>query len=390
MKGEAPPLELTNGPLMAPEGYNGRMSVESSRRDFLKGKSAIQSLEALADRAHDSSTAAGEPQSACDAERPYLVSAARRAMACQFQVLWNASHDSGATEAALAALDLIDALEAQLTVYRDTSEIAEMNRRAFEEPVSVEKRLFGLLELCKKLSLITGGAFDITSGPLSKIWGFSRREGAVPSEESLIQALACVGSNYLRLNASELSVRFELPGMQLNLGSIGKGYAVDRACEVMEAAGSTDFLIHGGQSSVLARGDEAREGASADGWRIGVLHPWRNDRLIELTLRNEALATSGSGTQFFRHGGKRYGHILDPRTGWPAEGVFTSTVIAPSAAEADGLATAFYVMGVEAALAFCKKRPDLKAILVYAGERGAVRIATANLNDDQWRQVSEA
>jgi thiamine biosynthesis lipoprotein len=110
--------------------------------------------------------------------------------------------------------------------------------------------------------------------------------------------------------------------------------------------------------------------------------------LAEVSLRNRALGTSGASVQFFRHGGKRYGHILDPRTGWPAEGVFSATAIADSAAEADALATAFYTMGVEGSLRYCAERPEVGALLVHPTEDGsAVRVTTAGLANDDWRRV---
>ncbi len=132
--------------------------------------------------------------------------------------------------------------------------------------------------------------------------------------------------------------------------------------------GVGDYLLHGGRSSVLARGD--CPGGGKPGWTIGVPHPLRpGERLTEITLVNQALGTSGSGTQFFEHAGRRYGHLLDPRTGWPAEGIFSATAIAPTAAEADALSTAFYVMGPEKVGRFCAERSDVAAVLVCAGDR---------------------
>ncbi len=128
--------------------------------------------------------------------------------------------------------------------------------------------------------------------------------------------------------------------------------------------------------------------ASATGaWTVGLRHPLRPDRrLAEVRLRDRALGTSGSGTQFFTHRGQRYGHILDPRTGWPVQGMLSTTVLAPTAAAADALSTAFYVMGVDASLAYCQAHPDVSALLIAAGDRpGAIALHTANLGDDQWR-----
>ena len=169
-------------------------------------------------------------------------------------------------------------------------------------------------------------------------------------------------------------LRFLQAGIEINLGSIGKGYALDRAGELLAECGVDDYLLHGGNSSVLARGAHAELGADG-GWSVGVrdpLHPAR--RLGQLRVRDRALATSGSGTQFFVHHGKRYGHMLDPRTGQPAEGVLSATVLAPTAAEADALSTAFYVMGPEQTAAYCDQHPEIAALMFCPGTRARWRV----------------
>ena len=307
-------------------------------------------------------------------------------MACRFQVMLDAAKYRQAAEAAIEALDVIDELEAQMTAYRDDSEISRLNQRAAAGPVEVETRLFDLLRRAVELHEETDGAFDITSGLLSKLWGFSRREGRMPSDEELAPAMELTGSRHLRLDPQQSSVRFAREGVEINLGSIGKGYALDRAAEVLREHQIDDFIWHGGQSSVLAVGSRAvgnREGDS--GWSVGIRHPiWKDRRVAEIRLCDQALATSGSGTQYFHHGGRRYGHILDPRTGRPAEGVLCCTVVAPTAAEADALATALYVMGPEAALQYCADHPQIAALLVTPGDRhGAIALHTAGFAEGQ-------
>lgn len=335
---------------------------KSNRRDFLRGKAAA---EAIADVADGLVALDAPPKST------YLVQYGRRAMACQFELHLNAGQYPQAGEAALAGLDLIEQLEAQLTVYRDTSEVMHLNRTAGQQPVDVEPRLFELLVLAARLHEETEGAFDITSGPLSKVWGFYRRQGSVPDEAALAEALARVGGQHVRLDEERRTVQLMLPGMELNLGSIGKGYALDRAAGLLRESGVVEFLWHGGQSSVLASGSHAASSAGERGWVVGLRDPLRPERrLAEIRLLDQALGTSGAGMQFFRHQGQRLGHILDPRTGWPASGVLSATAIAPTAAEADALATAFYILGVERTLAYCQLRPHLGAILVYQPRPG--------------------
>lgn len=315
-------------------------------------------------------------------------------MACDFDVFLPSEHGRVGTDAAVSALDLIDQLESQLTVYRQQSEVLDLNRRAADEPVEVEPGLFALLERGIELWRLTGGAFDMTSGPLSKAWGFFRREGRFPAPEEIAAARTRLGSDAIELDPTTRSVRFSRAGIEINLNAIGKGYALDRAAARLVEAGVSDFLIHGGQSSVLARGRylAAPELASARpapsdalaGWPIHLVHPLRpNQKLAELRLTNQAVGTSGSGNQFFYFQGKRYGHIIDPRTGYPAETVLSATVVAPDAATADALATACFVLDVEQSLSVVAGLPGCGAVLLVPGERaGTVRLVTHGIAED--------
>lgn len=350
----------------------------STRRQFLKGKSAADAVADLADR-----TFPREDRSQPATDR-YLLRLARRAMACPFEVLLVARQRDPATSAAVAALDLIDELEAQLTVYRDTSEVARVNRSAYREPVVVEAGLFELLTTAVRLWRETGGAFDVTSGPLSKVWGFFQRQAALPAEQDLADALERTGSDKLLLDAEACSVQFARDGMEINLGGIGKGYALDRAAELLFEQGVDSFLIHGGQSSVVARGARGGE-AAGDGWTIDVADPLRPEHsLAEIRLIDQALGTAGTSRQYFRYQGRRFGHIIDPRTGWPADKLVSVTVVAPTGAEADALATAFYSMGPDAAIEYCSRHPQVAALLVCpVGERNRIELRHTGLADGQ-------
>ena len=293
-------------------------------------------------------------------DEPYLVHLSRKAMAGEFEICLPVAIAGEATAAALEALDLVQSLERQLSFFKPDSDISAINRHAADAAVEVEPRLFALLQTAMQLGRDSGGAYDLTATPLWEAWGFARRAGAIPSPEQLAEARSLVGGQWVELDEARKTIRFLRPGVRLNLGSIGKGYAVDRAVEHLLAAGVTDFLVHGGYSSVAARGAaEVRQPGKADvPWTIGVKDPLRDERRLgQIELHDRALGTSGSQFQSFRHRGRRYGHILDPRTGWPAEGVLSVTVLAPTAAEADALSTAFYVMGPEAALSYCRHRP---------------------------------
>lgn len=340
------------------------MTRRTTRRQFFGGRSA-STAPADGPALETPQAEAGPPTPEPAGESP-LLHVSRPAMACQFEVFFNHGQYPGAAGAAVEALDLVEALEDQLSYFRPASQISRLNLVAADGPVAIEPRLFELLELTMDLHRQSDGAFDITSAPLGEVWGFARRQGALPAKADVAEALKSVGSRYVKLDAEKGTVQFTKEDVRLNLGSIGKGYALDRAAEVLAAWGIGDFLFHGGQSSVLARGHRAgASGEAAGGWTVGVcdpLHPER--RLAEIKLRDRGLGTSGSMMQFFRHRGRRYAHILDPRTGQPAEGVLSVTVVAPTAALADGLSTAFFVMGPGATEEFCRDRPEIAALFV--------------------------
>jgi FAD:protein FMN transferase len=371
-------------------------SRQTSRRDFLQGKSAADQLLDLthgttplpnpleAGLAASASGAAGSL-----APGAYLAHMGRAAMACQFELFFNGGQYTNSMQVGLEALDRIEQLEEQLSVYRDQSEISQLNRVAAFAPVVVESGLFGLLGQSLEIHAETHGAFDITASPLSRAWGFFRRAGKFPSEDELEQARRLVGSQFVALDNECRSVIFEKPGIELSLNSIGKGYALDRAADLLHCQGVADFMFHGGQSSVLAAG--AHAATPERGWTIGLQHPLRPElRLAEFFLRNEALATSGTGRQHFHYQGRRYGHILDPRTGMPADGVYSSTVIARTAAEADALATAFYVLGPNLAQEYCQSHSEVGMLIVTPGEKqGSIAIHSCGLREDSWRLCEE-
>src|SRR5436190_5463832 len=150
----------------------------------------------------------------------------RTAMACRFEVTLPSSEQSGIA-AATKALDEVDRLEAQLTVFRDSSEVSHVNKHAAIEPVKISQSLFELFVLCKRLHAETDGAFDITSGPLTRCWGFLKREARLPDDSEIEAALSSVSMNNLQLDASANTIYFANPAIEINLGSIGKGYALD-------------------------------------------------------------------------------------------------------------------------------------------------------------------
>jgi FAD:protein FMN transferase len=332
-----------------------------NRRDFLQPRrlahSAGQMLGALDDLAETFSPSSNDA---------LLLHLRRRAMATSFEIILPYGTPA-AVDMGEEAFEVLDALEEQMTVYRDSSEISRLNRHAFAGPVRIESRLFGLLELAARIHRETDGAYDITTGALIKVWGFFRGPRRVPEEAERSAAQERAGMQWVTLNAERRTVRFQKPGLEINLGSIGKGYALDRMAWLLrEEWGVSRMLLHGGTSSVYARGcppDDER------GWQVAILHPWdRQRRLARVWLRDRALGTSAATHQHLEYNGQKLGHILDPRSGWPASGIASASVLAPSAAEADALSTAFYVGGLELAQRYCDTHPGVAALLLPEGD----------------------
>ncbi len=277
----------------------------------------------------------------------------RNAMACRFEVTLHQSTEFGVSIAS-EALDEVEEIEKHLSVFKEESAVSLLNRSAASGAIRVDRSLFDLLLVCKQLYDETEGAFDITSGPLTRCWGFLKREGRLPTHGEIENAKSLVGSDKLLLDAASSTVQFARPGVEINLGSIGKGYALDVVSGHFKRA-NEPALLSAGASSFLATAS----------WLVGIRDPRaKQKRLASVRLHKCALSTSGSEEQFFETGGRRFGHIIDSRTGWPADKVSSVTVVTDSAARSDALATAFFVGGRDLAQRYCQKHDDVLAIVL--------------------------
>jgi thiamine biosynthesis lipoprotein len=277
------------------------------------------------------------------AEGGHWVKAHRTAMACRFEVTLP-SEDVRHVEAARAALDEVDAIEDALTRFRDTSEVSRVNRGAASAPVAIGPSLFALLSLCRELHAATGGAFDPATTALSRCWGFLDRRPRLPTEEAVEAARACSGLDKVTADGLSRTVRFAVPGVELDFGAVGKGWALDRVAATLR--------VRGVLRALLTAGGSGHRGWGGEEWEL-VLRPGGED-LGLLRLRDAALGTSPAGGQ----------PVLDPRTGRPAEGVRSASVVASEAAVADALSMAFLVGGPELAGPFCATHPGTMALLV--------------------------
>lgn len=306
--------------------------------------------------------------------RSYLEQYLKQAMACEFELLLNLHQYPSAASVALEAMATIDELESQLSIYRDDSEVSRINREAVNRAVEVECSLFELLQRAIAISSATSGAFSVACGQLVSAWKSSRVAGRVPRPEELQPLINRNCGADFELDSARSSIRFLQPRVQLDLGAIGKGFAIDCVAGSVLQAGISDFLFHAGQSSVIAHGQCLGDSDAAIGWRVGISHPTLDrTRLATIELRDQALATSGNGRQGYFHGGKRYGHILDPRTGLPAERWLSATVVAPTATLADALSTAFFVMESNEIDQYCQANQDIAAFMAATNvEAGSI------------------
>jgi len=301
-----------------------------------------------------------------------LVHIKRRAMATDFEI----SFPLGTKDAVLMAkdcLELISLLENQLSIYINKSEIVRINQNAGENPVIVEPHLFSLLQKAKNLSQASNQGFDITAGKLIKLWGFFKGPKRVPSEAEIINLLSTFGSESLILDPKKKSVFFLKPELEINLGAIGKGYALDRVKSLLHNKfGISTFMIHGGKSSIVCGSSPQNQ---PKGWPIAINHPWiPNKRIATVFLKNQALGISAATYNNFELDGIKYGHILNPKTGYPASGVATCVVAAPDATSADALSTAFFVLGSNAAIQYCENHKETGILILPENEKEQVLV----------------
>jgi FAD:protein FMN transferase len=279
----------------------------------------------------------------------------RTAMACRFEVCLPAT-DGAHVDAARKALEEADRVEAMLAPFRDSSEVARLNRQAASEPLAASADFFALLQYCWQLSADTGGAFDLTSAPLGRCRAAARRDGRRASTAEIEAARAMVGFDRVRLDPAAGTIGLIGSGTRVSFGAVGKGYAVDRMGQVLRAREVSQALVSAGGSSVLAIGGRDR------GWPVDVRSE-RPEKPLRLWLKDGALGTSGSGEQFVLVDGRRHGGVFDPRTGLEPREVRRAIVVTADATTADALSTAFVVSGPDLARAYCAQHPGTLAVL---------------------------
>ena len=294
------------------------------------------------------------------------------AMATTFEVRAFGPSEELAAKVVERVFAEIDRLENVLSYYRDGSELGEVNRAAHERDVPVGDDLAAVLGAARILHGATGGAFDPTVGPLMKCWRFHDGRGAMPDPEAVELARKAVGFGHVRLDLEGRTVRFDRPGVEIDLGAIGKGYAVDKAVAMLRGYRVPAALVHGGTSSAYALGAPPGE----PGWRIRLRSPFDDTGgrdFGEVILRDRALSGSALGPEAFTLKGRRYGHEIDPRTGHPVQGRAGAWAAAPTATESDALSTAFFVLAPEETRAYCEANPAVAAAVLPEGASEVLR-----------------
>lgn len=280
------------------------------------------------------------------------VTLATLAMATRFEIVLHGDDPVRLRAAGEEAIEEIRRLDRQLSRFDPESDVSWINARASSEPVKVDPRLLRLIQRAAEITEGTDGAFDITVCPLMRAWDLTG-EGRVPTPSELDQARAVVGMHHVRLDQESFTVGFDMPGVEIDLGAIGKGYAIECAVEILRENGVTSALIHGGTSTIYGLATPPDE----DGWSValagsqirgdgsGIAYPGPTKREERVVLHDSALSVSAPHGRFFERAGRRYGHVIDPRTSEPAEGALLAAVTGPSPTETDALSTALLVLG---------------------------------------------
>jgi len=299
-------------------------------------------------------------------------------MATRFEMVLHGDEPVSLRAAGEEALQEIENLEAQLSLFRATSEIAQVNAQASRTPVVVSPAVFSLLSHAKALWKESEGTFDPTIAPLLNCWGFLGNKGSWPREDAIAEARAITGMHLVELDPGPRTVRFTRPGVMLDLGAIGKGYAIQVAADLLRDLGVNCGLIHGGTSTVYGFGRPP----DSQHWSVAIdaPPPEPNDLpspvspsaniLATVPLQDQALSVSAVWGKCFKRNGKVYGHVLDPRSGRPVENALMAAVVTASATETDALSTAMLVGGASQYEPASRLRPGMRSLLLTWGEKG--------------------
>jgi thiamine biosynthesis lipoprotein len=279
-----------------------------------------------------------------------------------------------AHSAAQAAFQRVAALDEIMSDYQADSELMKLCDSPPGQPVRVSPELFEVIQQSQKFSALSDGAFDITVGPIVRLWRFARKKKVLPTLADLNQARALLGYTKLRLDIKARTVTLLQPNMRLDLGGIAKGFAADQALAVLKGRGLPRALV--AASGDIAVGDPP---PGQPGWRVSIsaIDLRTNETTSSVLLRNAGISTSGDTEQFTEINGVRYSHIVNPTTGLGLTNRIQVSIVAPDATTTDALATAVSVMGVARGLALIDSLPHTAAMIVTKNDNGQLRAFTS-------------
>lgn len=307
---------------------------------------------------------------------PVLVTLSLLAMATRFELALYGEDPVRLRAAGEEALGAVERIEAQLSFYRTDSEVRWINAYAAQRPIPVEPRLFRLLQRCAERTRETDGAFDITIGPLMRAWKFVGATGGMPSPADLENARAVVGMQRIHLDDASFTVAFERPGIEMDLGAVGKGYAIECAVEILQENGVRCALLHGGTSTVFAIGRPPDK----ESWRVAVRNPLSiAEPLRVIDLVDQSLSVSAPHGKSFHEGGREYGHVIDPRSGEPVQGAWAAAIIGPSPTDSDALSTALLVLGDSGLRTLMDRFPAYAGLVASGPAADRIKITTVRL-----------
>jgi len=267
------------------------------------------------------------------------------------------------------AIAEVKRIENLISDWIPTSQISKVNQNAGISPVKVDKEVFDLVERATKISKLTSGAFDISYASMDRIWKFDGSMKEMPTEEAIRKSVEKVGYQNIILNSKDTTIFLKNKGMKLGLGGIGQGYIADKIKVLLQEKGCNSGLVN-------VSGDINTWGKQPNGntWTVGIVNPMNKNKVFAtFPLDDSAVETSGSYEKYVTFNGKRYSHIIDPRTGYPASGIISVSVFAKQTELADALATGIFVMGVEVGLDLVNQLKGIECIIV--DDKGGIHVS---------------
>jgi thiamine biosynthesis lipoprotein len=301
-------------------------------------------------------------------------------MACTYAIDAYGDDDKALPGVLEQGLDEVDRIDRLMSHYKPESPLSQLNREAGAHPVVVDPELFDFIAESLRYGRESDGAFDITVGPLMKTWGFFRGEGRLPPAAEIERVKHQIGYQHVVLNRADHTIHFDQPGMELDLGGIAKGYAVDRVIDILKAHHVAAALVSAGGSTLYALGAPP----GRDAWDVDVQDPL-DERKVAMTvhLKDRSLSVAGRANKQFVVDGVTYSHIMDPRTAMPVQGVLSVAVLSPTGTAGDALDDSFFVQGVEKSRAYIARLEDVEAFFFLPSSSSSSGWSVVNLRRDR-------